>query len=614
MSGVFGFVAPDQDTRGLANEIARVMAHCSWHIAEYISESNCAVGLGRIGIGIFNKTAQPVWNATRTIALMMAGEFYDTPLTPPNAASGSDEQLALLCYEREGINFARSLNGAFVIAIWDRLRQLLIVTNDRFGLYPHYFACRHGHFIFAPEVKGVFCDAAIPRELDWTALAQYMRFQHLLGERTFFQAVQLLPPASVLVFDQSTATIQMKAYWSLEEIPYRPQVTFPEAVEQTGYLLRRAVHRLSGDPLRAGVYLSGGLDSRTILGLIASKPAVSINYGHRNSRDVYYAEQIARAVKSDHHWCELSDGNWVKEYANLHLELTEGFHSWIHAHGISTLSCARQLMDVNLTGWDGGTIMGHSDNIEPLQISPVDTDALVVRLFTLFNQHFTWPSINEAEENLLYCEPLQKQMRGLAFDSFREEVLRFLKYRPDIRSEFFYIRNHCARLTQNLVTFTRSHVEVRFPFFDYDLFDFLYSLPASLRGHRILYRSVIQQQLPCLARIPYAQDELLPTTNPLLRNSHAVIIKIFHRLNRYWGTIFPGRYTLYADYENYLRGELREWAEGILYDRRTVERGIFDPAFVRSLMERHLSGRELWTIGKIAPIMEYEMLLRRFLG
>ena len=76
--------------------------------------------------------------------------------------------------------------------------------------------------------------------------------------------------------------------------------------------------------------------------------------------------------------------------------------------------------------------------------------------------------------------------------------------------------------------------------------------------------------------------------------------------------IFPELHPLYADYENYLRNELREWAEDILYDRRTTERGIFEPSFLHSLMERHLSNLEEWTIGKIAPLITYEMMLRRY--
>jgi asparagine synthase (glutamine-hydrolysing) len=69
---------------------------------------------------------------------------------------------------------------------------------------------------------------------------------------------------------------------------------------------------------------------------------------------------------------------------------------------------------------------------------------------------------------------------------------------------------------------------------------------------------------------------------------------------------------LYADYENYIRNGLRDWTEGILFDPRTAERGIFNPDFLHTLMNRHLSRLEEWTIGKIAPVMTYEMMLRRF--
>jgi asparagine synthase (glutamine-hydrolysing) len=594
--------------------MAETMRHRPWFAQErYVDEAH-QVALGRIGIGIFNKTPQPVWNSTRTIALVMAGEFYNRHELNGNEAdkSLSDEQFALNLYEQFGETFASRLNGAFIIAIWDKTRQCLLITNDRFGLYPLFYTCHNDRFIFAPEMKGVLCDPTFPRKLDLTALAQYMRFQHLLGCYTFFEGIQLLPNASVLVYDLATATCRLNPYWGFSDIPYQPELTFNEAVEEAGRLLRRAVQRLSGDAYHAGVFLSGGLDSRTILGLTERRPIASLTYGAYNSRDVYYANQIARAMGSDHHWFDLPNGEWVREQAEFHLTLTEGFHSWIHAHGMSVLPQARQLMEVNLTGWDGGTVMGHNDSIEPLQLFAVDEAALTQRLFYLFNQKYTWPSLTEPEESMLYCPALRKQLQGLAFDSFRAELAPYLNYRSDVRGEYFYLLNHCRRLTHNLITFTRSHIEVRFPFFDYDLFDFLYSLPAQMRGHKVLYRALLQREAPRLAYIPYDRDELLPTTQPFIRGVHAVATKLQHRFNRHIKPIFPKRSTLYADYETYLRAELRDWAKDILFDRRTQERGIFSPAFVQTLLDRHLSGLEEWTIGKIAPIMTYELMLRRF--
>jgi asparagine synthase (glutamine-hydrolysing) len=72
------------------------------------------------------------------------------------------------------------------------------------------------------------------------------------------------------------------------------------------------------------------------------------------------------------------------------------------------------------------------------------------------------------------------------------------------------------------------------------------------------------------------------------------------------------RSTIHEDPEGWLRRDLRDWAEELLFDSHTLERGIFNPAFLRSIFERHMSGREVHTIGKIAPIMTYEMMLRRF--
>jgi len=174
------------------------------------------------------------------------------------------------------------------------------------------------------------------------------------------------------------------------------------------------------------------------------------------------------------------------------------------------------------------------------------------------------------------------------------------------------LRNHDWRLTLNCVNFTRSHVEVRFPFYDYDLFDFMHSLPVDLRGDARIYRSVMQKMLPELTYIPYDSDNFFPTTNSIIRTSHATMVKLKRRFNRHIWKIFPEFDTLYADYENYLRHELRDWAEDILYDERTAAREIFEPSFLRTLMNRHLSGMEEATIGKIAPLITYEKMLRRY--
>jgi len=101
-------------------------------------------------------------------------------------------------------------------------------------------------------------------------------------------------------------------------------------------------------------------------------------------------------------------------------------------------------------------VMGHKDCIEPLQMLAVDDAALTTRLFYLFNQRYTWPSITEAEEQLLYCEPMRGQVQGQAFDSLRCEVFRYRGVRNEVRGELLYVGNHCRRLTHNMITLARS--------------------------------------------------------------------------------------------------------------------------------------------------------------
>jgi asparagine synthase (glutamine-hydrolysing) len=612
VSGIFGVAGSAQisNIQELVKEMSGAMSHREWFVAEHYVDVDQNVAIGRIGIGIFNKGQQPVWNSARTVALVMAGEIYNNELLGNNNHGRSDEEFILSLYEREGESIVRKLKGAFVIAIYEKEFNKILIFNDRFGLYPLFYSCRDGKLIFAPEMKGILCEQDFPRKIDLVALAQYIRFQHLFGERTFFEDLQFLPPASILTYEVASGSCAIKSYWSLNDIPYNPDVSFDEAVEETASLLNSSVKSLSSDTFRTGVYLSGGLDSRTILGLIDRRPISTLTYGVQNCRDVHYAKRIAKVAGSDHYWVDLPDGEWVKENVDLHLMLTEGFHSWIHAHGISTLSQARQVMDVNLTGW-GGVVMG-KNIVEPLLISSVDDSALSTYLFYKFNQKFTWPSINEAEEKLLYRKSIGTKIQGLAYDSFRSELSPYLDYRPGVKGEFFYFRNHDRRLTNNLITFSRSHIEVRFPFHNYELIDFLYSLPVQYRMDYSLYRAVIQRSTPRLAYIPYDRDGFLPTNKTLIRNTHALAVKSKWRINRHIWEIFPYFQTLYADYENYLRNELREWAEDILYDPITAERGIFEPSFLRSLMNRHLSGMEEWTIGKIAPVITYEMMLREY--
>jgi asparagine synthase (glutamine-hydrolysing) len=167
-------------------------------------------------------------------------------------------------------------------------------------------------------------------------------------------------------------------------------------------------------------------------------------------------------------------------------------------------------------------------------------------------------------------------------------------------------------LFQYYTVFKRSHFEQRFPFYDHRYFEFVYALPPEMLFDRRLRRATIFKMMRPLARVPYDKDNLPITDGKASCVSARLIQKSKALVNHYVAPVFPEYATLYADYENWLRNELRQWGKQILLGDRTLQRGIFNPEFLRSLWRRHQSGLEVHTIGKIAPVMTYEMMLRRY--
>jgi asparagine synthase (glutamine-hydrolysing) len=269
-------------------------------------------------------------------------------------------------------------------------------------------------------------------------------------------------------------------------------------------------------------------------------------------------------------------------------------------------------MGVNLSGYGGGYLPPgfQVDRYDFQGVSEVDVVRRVYDRYCLRNQ---WPGLTESEAETLHAGRGDRRLRRLAFDALREELSRTSHYPPDRRVDYFNYGQAARRLGVNMLVVARSAIDARCPFLDYDYLDYCFSLPEHLRTGPHLRRAMVTRRMPHLATVPYDRDNRLPHSNRLVFQAHATLQRVKGRVNRHVAPIFTDHATLYADYEHWLRTDLREWAEGILFDPRTIERGLFDSDAVRALWERHLSGRELWTIGKVAPLLTIELVQRYFI-
>lgn len=618
MSGLFGIVNYRGAIDDLPEQMGAALQHLEHHQLE-IAHVSAQMAIGRQHIGILNQSMQPVVSLDGDVHCWLCGELYyqSSGSQHTNGATpDNDVERVLQVYMHQGVKGLTELQGAFLIAIWDARHQELILVNDRFGLYPHYYAHTNSLFAFAAEMKALLRVPAIPRRLSDVALAEYIRFQQLLGQKTWFEDIQLLPPASILRYRPRVDQLRLERYWHFSEIRENKQISFDEAVEEAGRLFVRAVDARSSGPERLGIYLSGGLDGRMILGASMGKHQLrTITFGHPQCRDVIYAARLAARAGSTHSYFPLTDGRWVREYAPLHLALTEGMHCWMHAHGISTYAQSRQLIDVNLSGWEGEMTLGglaiaqdyEQDRYYRQASGEID---FAQNMYEAFCYHMTWPGLNEAEALSLFSGRGAARMRSLAFESMVAEVARTRNYPKNRRLDYFALEQHALRPLQQQIVIGRAWLEVRCPFFDYDFLSFIFSLPLAIHTHPQFRHSIITRHMRPLTSIPNERDERLPDSRWFVREPHATFQRVKGVVNRRIAAFFPQRSRLYADYEDYLRGDLRSWAEAILFNSHSLERGIVDPEAVRALWRRHCSGKELWTIGKLAPLISLELVLR----
>jgi asparagine synthase (glutamine-hydrolysing) len=613
MSGLFGIIDINNeiDVRNISKQIATALSHKDWFNHDIYLNEELNLAIGRVSIGVFNKSPQPVWNRSNTVALFMIGEIYSANSKSVKGNLLPVEQFLLELYESEGIDFVRHLNGVFCVAILDLNVKKLFLFNDRLGLYPHYYHSSPGRLIFSCEIKGILCDKTVPKKFDLVAIAQYIRFQRLLGTRTFFEDIHLLPYSSILFYDLKTGAFNVDHYWDFDQIPEWPiRATFQDAVDETSRLLNASISNCIQGDEKVGVYLSGGLDSRTILGIASSmRPGIpSLTYGVPNCWDAVYAQRIARKTKSPHTFIPIENGKWVADYVDYHLETTEGFITWTHSHAALTLSPARELLDVNLTGFYGdGLIGGRAFQVAPDILHAPDDIASVVQCFKYFSQSFAWPGINEGEERLLFQPEIFKKIQGLAFESLKTEFSKFSHIAIPNRFEYFTSINHSVRLTNMTEVFKQPYFEVRYPFCDNDLIDYVFSMPINYRISDKLYLAVINKIIPKLAWVPRDLNNQFLTTNKMINS----FTKYWHKISR---KIFTYQHPVdFEDPSGWLRNDLQDWLNSVLFSTSMKNHGLFDIKFLRSLYHRHMSGHEShYIVGKIAPVMTYELMMQRF--
>jgi asparagine synthase (glutamine-hydrolysing) len=608
MCGIAGFLA--NDARAPADEAAvrrmtSALRHRGPDAEGFAASGPCALGHRRLSIIDLSPEAnQPMWNETGDVAVVVNGEIYDFAERRVELEarghvfrSKSDSEVALHLYEEHGDAFASRLDGMFAILVWDAKRRRLVAARDRSGKKPLYFRRLPHGVAFASEVGAlVHGFPEHPPEVDLGAIDAYLTLQYVPSPRTAYVGAHKVPAAHVAVFEPG-ASPAMTRYWSKPTGELR--IGEREAEEELLRLLRAAVEKRLVSDVPLGAFLSGGLDSSTIVALMAelsSRPVKTFSVGFPDAGDSelpyarlvakrfgteHYEETVTPAMTSvlaatvRHHGQPFADSSAVATYylaemTRKHVtvalsgdasdELFAGYKRYTTArigHLYDALPAAGRLaMRAAL-----GTV------VSAVKPSLGDFGGMLAlgeaaRYARLVGQ------LGPDEKRALYLEP----MRRAADDAAVAELERALGASTatsamgrlcDLDFQTYLEGDINAKI--DIASMTHS-LEVRCPFLDTQVIELAARLPSRmlmrLRGKYLLRRAT-RRLLPRRTRHRVKQGFALPL-------------------------------------ERWMRRDLRETTRDVLLDRRARERGLFDPGAVAKLvgdMERgRASADHVWTL------------------
>lgn len=317
MCGIVGICScSDEDLRGggTLERMAATIVHRGPDDDGFHYDRGAAIGMRRLSIIDLSGGHQPLSDESGERWIVFNGEIYNfQSVRPPLEDAGhvfrthSDTETIVHAFEQYGPDCVHHLNGMFGFAIWDSRERKLFIARDRMGVKPLYYAWDGRRLVFGSEIKALLASGFVARELDDEALWHYLTFGYVPAPMTMWRNVRKLPPGHRLMFEPATAALCVERYW---DIPYGkpgPALSADDEVRQFTDLFLDSVRlRLIAD-VPVGIFLSGGLDSSAVAAAVNevhNTPLKTFSIAfHEGGRydETPFARKVAEKLGTDHH-------------------------------------------------------------------------------------------------------------------------------------------------------------------------------------------------------------------------------------------------------------------------------------------------------------------------
>jgi asparagine synthase (glutamine-hydrolysing) len=549
--------------------------------------------------GLKHSPEMPLRSERGDITLIFSGEEFPDKGTASNLKQiGNWVELSYLVHlYEENRSFLPNLNGRFHGLIVDRTQGTATLFNDRYGMHRLYYHESKDAFYFAAEAKAILEVCPELRGIDAQGLGEFLTCGCVLQNRTFFEGIHVLPPASGWIF-RGGAIERKSRYFEPQEWEQQ-SILAPEAYyQELREVFSKNLPRYFGGPHPIGMSLTGGLDTRMIMAWhdapAGSLPCYSFGGMFRDCQDVRIAREVAAACGQSHEVISVSRDflSHFSEYAERTVFLTEGCTDVSHSPDLYVNERAAQIAPVRMTGNYGGEVLRRVRAFKPVDPSPGLFDPELV------------PHIQAARNTYA------KVLRGhpLSFAVFRQAPWHHY----------------------GLLALEQTQVSLRSPYLDNDFVRTVFRAPTSALASNDISLRLITDGNPALGAIrtdrglgggdgrlsvalsrklleftfkaEYAYDYGMP--QPVARIDHFLSALHLERL-------FLGRHKFYH-FRYWYRTFLADYVREMLLDERTLSRPYLDRKRLESMVQGHLRGDQNHTTA-IHKILTLELLHRLFI-
>jgi len=574
-----------------------------------------ALGARRLSIIDLETGHQPLSNEDGSVWIAYNGETYNFGELRDELqsrrhvfATRSDTETIVHAYEEWGAACLERLRGMFAFALWDGRKEELFLARDRVGKKPLYYTLLgDGTLVFGSELKCLAAHPAVKRELDPQALDLFLTLEYIPAPFSIYKSIFKLPAGHYLIHRQGR--VEILPYWDVKPPEGgTPPASVPEACDRLFELLKESVRlRLISDvPL--GAFLSGGIDSTCIVGLmreLGASPLKTFSIGFKDAsyNELAFARRAARFFGTDHEELILEPRALeLTEKLVRHLDEPLGDFSIFPTYLVSQM--ARSKVKVALSGDGGDEIFGGYEHYQAQKLGRLPGAALVGRAASALTRALppsakkkgVWNKARRYAQGLA-LDPASRHLRWMTFLSAKE---RMRLYSPALIESLVGIREtrECdpfagvfagmtrfdpitAELYLDLKTYLPDDImvkvdrmsmavslEARAPLLDHKVVEFAFGLPGSWKLHGLTTKWIFKKTM----------ERLLPREN-IYRRKEGFSIPIKH----------------------WLRVELKDMLLDHLAENRIKGEGFFNYEPIRRMLDGHLHGREnyshqLWAL------------------